>query len=607
MNTVTFNKTSNNPFEGKEAMLALFSNNNGTITTGMIDNAFKECTTLEDKQLFYSILFSVGDITARQHNIFHKVKKDSGGNSNRLAFNTILKWMWKNQREQFIKFLNAQLFNEYTCFDSLLINRVQTTKEHNKNVVVAVYNMLEDSEYRTALATYFYKILKGTNEFDKAMIAKFLTLPRLSPRKNHKQMLDETTKVMQSRAQFLVELSTLMNWEYQYHGSYANFKGYRAWRKPYNGNLESVLFSTKVIAYLTKEEFIKWVDALPADARKRTYNRIKDTEKYPNLMGWFHEWEEFKTKKQQEERDLTEKVRQGTATEDEVRELKKVQKQAKVTTGAVKFEEIYDQIVSGQVDKLKVESFMNKVNLPYNSLVIIDGSGSMQGKPFAFASFIASVCLVKNPDDTARNLIGIFDDSTYWYTGIDRKLDNSRNSYIRRRAIPITKRPFVDPHLSFCDNFYNISQFLFAAAQWGCTYINTIIEDLHRASIACPEVIDEIKRYPVWTIISDGEWNNLPSPKASVEEMLNACQKYFGFKPFIVAIDIDKWGGKTGERFNSNRFADVENMIYINSNVAQIEQFLTNFKDMDRIDIYAPLLAMSRSDRYELVRANVIE
>ena len=42
---------------------------------------------------------------------------------------------------------------------------------------------------------------------------------------------------------------------------------------------------------------------------------------------------------------------------------------------------------------------MNKVNLPYNSLVIIDSSGSMSGKPFLYAAFIAAVCLCKHPDD----------------------------------------------------------------------------------------------------------------------------------------------------------------------------------------------------------------
>ena len=34
------------------------------------------------------------------------------------------KWLWNNNKEQFIKFMNAQLFNEYSCFD-LLYKRIE--------------------------------------------------------------------------------------------------------------------------------------------------------------------------------------------------------------------------------------------------------------------------------------------------------------------------------------------------------------------------------------------------------------------------------------------------------------------------------------------------
>ena len=60
----------------------------------------------------------------------------------------------------------------------------------------------------------------------------------------------------------------MMGWEKQY------FKGYRDWRKQYNGELESVLFSTGRINEFTKDEFISWFDKLPAQARFRVKNRI---------------------------------------------------------------------------------------------------------------------------------------------------------------------------------------------------------------------------------------------------------------------------------------------------------------------------------------------
>ena len=74
--------------------------------------------------------------------------------------------------------------------------------------------------------------------------------------------------------------------------------------------------------------------------------------------------------------------------------LEKVKKEAKVNVGAVNFEELYKEICMGRVDTLKLEAFMNKVNLPYNSLVIIDDSGSMV-VPFLLLHLL--LCLCKNP------------------------------------------------------------------------------------------------------------------------------------------------------------------------------------------------------------------
>ena len=85
---------------------------------------------------------------------------------------------------------------------------------------------------------------------------------------------------------------------------------------------------------------------------------------------------------------------------------------------------------------------------------------------------------------------------------------------------------------------------------------------------------------------------------------MEECQRYFGFKPYIVAIDVaSHWGF---ERVNVNRFGGVENMIYIPANIAQIEQFLTNFKDMDIMDVYTPLQSLFRSNRYDIVKENVL-
>lgn len=604
---VKLNKSNDNPFYGLRNCLRIFQNVGNTIDASLLDACWSEVQgNKEHKQMFFSLLFSIGDITARQHNIFKGVKKDSGGNANREGFQVVLNWMWTRHQAQFVKFLEAGLFNEYTCFDLLFRNRIQTKGSR----VIRIHNLFAEAKYREIIADYLYKVINGNNPFNKTLVAKFLTLPRVSKRSGHTKMLPETKKVMEDKVKLLTMLSELMGWEYEVSENYANFKGYRKWRKEYNVDLESVLFSTGKIKEFDKQSFLDWFDKLPSQARFRVKNRIlyskvKDTEisKYPKFQPWVEEWEKYKESKQEEQRILEEKVRQGVATEDDKLKLNKVAKEAKVTVGANSFKDIYNAIYDGNVDKLKLETFMNKVNLPYNSLVIIDDSGSMRGGPFNFATFLAAVCLCKNPDDDGRNLLGFFNSTSHWHTCIDRK-NNSINSFIRSETVKTEQTPFVDPKKSFYENYQSIKNFCSAVFQGGCTNISGIPDDLHRECQKNPQILDALKNYPVWTIISDGEWNSMYTPEASMNDFMMKCQRYFGFKPYIVAIDVK--GGWNFRGASINRFEGIENMIYIPANIAQIEQFLTNFKDMDIMDVYTPLQSLFRSNRYDIVRENVL-
>ena len=606
MITVEFNKKNKNPFFGLSNCLKLQQSVSNTITTVMLDNAWNEVkNNKQAREMFFSLLFSIGDITNRQHNIFKNKKIDNGGNSNRDGFEVVFKWLWNNQKEQFIKFMNAQLFNEYSCFDLLFKNRVKTLKGSSK--VIEVYTLLLDPEYEKALLDYTYSIINGTNPFNKVLVAKFLTIPRTSKRQGHKRMLDVTKDNMKLKANFIYKLSDMMGWEKQF------FKGYRDWRKQYNGELESVLFTTGKINEFTKDEFISWFDKLPAQARFRVKNRILYSKtpvtpedvryeeyKWAKFQSWLKEWETFKEQKQQEQRILEEKVRQGQASDEDKIKLQKVKKEAKVTTGATNFNEIYKDICYGHVDKLKLESFMNKIHLDYNTLVIIDDSGSMSGAPFNFASFLASVCLVKNPDDDARNLIGFFANSSHWHSFMD-STSSRRNSILRSQIAQTNKKPLVDPTLSFYDNYKRISAFCESVFRGGCTDLSSVIRDLSPLVRENPDLLDTLKSYPIWTVISDGDINSSYNAKASIQQFFDSCERKFGFKPYLVLIDVGN-----SMYLHPEKFEGLDNFMYIPGNVALIEQFLTNFKDIDVMDVYQSLQAIYRSNRYELVRANTI-
>lgn len=608
---VELNNKETNPFSGLRNCLKIFNNGGQGITLSQDDlnKAWEEVKdSKEKKEMFFSLLFSLGDITARQHNIFKGQKVDSGGNSQREIFFNCMEWMKKNIPDQFFKFMKSHLFNEYTCFDNLFRNRVQTQGKK----IISIKSVLNtsDNRYFNELLDYTESIIKGKNPYDKMLVAKFLTLPRLSPRKEHKQMLPQTKELMKAKAKFLEELSKRMNWPYKIEGNILNFKGYREWRKEYNSTLESVLFSTGKIKDFDEIQFLEWLDRIPAQARFRVRNRImfekEGTFKYPKLKEWYEKWEKYKEEKQAEQRVLEEKVRQGQASVEDKVKLEKVKKEAKVTVGSTNFQELYKEILSGRIDKLKLESFVNnKVSLQYNSLVIIDDSGSMGGAPFNFAKFIASVCLVKNPDDDGRNLLGFFNYDSRLYGSMDRAGSKTPNSLMRSSVKNIVKKPFVDPHKSFYENYQNISSFCRGVFQGGGTRINSIPKGFAEQANNNPVLLDELMQYPVWTIVSDGEWNNMYSPEASMNEFFRDCENLLGFRPFIIAIDIQNpnWAHQI---FKADRFTGIDNMIYIPSNPAQIEQILTNFKDIEIFDVYTPLLSLYRSNRYDLVRANVI-
>ena len=421
----------------------------------------------------------------------------------------------------------------------------------------------------------------------------------------------ETYKVMKDKADFLALLSQKMHWDYQLTPTYCRFDGYRTWRKQYNSDLESVLFSTGKILEFDELEFKNWLNKLPSQARFRVKNRVTYSVKnkgsmdlkWPILKKWFVEWEQHKEAMQEEQRKLEEKVRQGVAAIEDIEKLEKVKKEAKVTVGANNFKTIYEDICDGKIDWLKVESFLNKINLEYNNLVIVDESGSMSGAPYNFATFLASIMLVKNPDDFGRNMLFTFSHGCRLHSAINLEAENkpSNRFWGRYEFRQIPSQPFVIPEKSFKENYQRIDSYMRAAFQSGGTYPETIATWFAHEFKSNPDLVDELKNYPVITIISDGDFSNSLGAKQAILDFQKIMEENVGFCPFIILMEV------TGRSYtDARKFEGIDNFLRINSNPAQIEQVLVNFKDMDMMDVYASLQSMFRSNRYAPVRENVL-
>lgn len=605
--TVQLNKKTDNPFFGMRNTLEFYQNaSKGVVNESVLDRCWAEVKdSKEGREMFYSLIFSIGDITARQHNMFKGKKTDNGGSSLREPFLVAVDWLKKKNYPQFRKFLFANLFNEFTSFDTLFKSRVKTTKK-TKKVVSSVSYLIGQEEYLNDLADFVVGIIKGKNPSDKHLVAKFLTRPRLSKRKGHKQMLLETRVNMKAKENFLKRVSEKASLAFTQKSTHIEFNGFNDWRKEYLGELESVMFASGKVKEFDKDSFKVWLDKLPASARFRVRCRLLDKadkckEKWGKMGEWFIEWEKFKETKQTEVRVVEEKVRMGTATVEEKAKLETVKKEAKVSVGAINFAAMYGDIVRGTIDKLKIQPFLDKIKLDFNNLVFIDDSGSMSSysvngvTAFDFAAFMATICLTKNPSDEGRDLIGFFSREARLYASVSAR-SNAQNSILRASARSVSE-PLIDGKLHFLDNLKRIKEFSYAMRTGNGTNISAIPEYLHNQLKDDLTMTEQLQHFPVWTIISDGNWNNLPSPEASINDFMARCQKYFGFKPFIIAIDVANQSSS-----NVSRFSGIENFMFVPPNPAQIEQLLTNFKDMDIMDVYTPLQSFHRSNRYSAVR-----
>jgi hypothetical protein len=602
---VTLKNKQENPFNGMQHCLQLYQNSDKYISEQMIQSAFKEADTKEKREMFYSLLFSIGDITAREHKIFKNNKVDTGGTAARQNFIIVLKWMKKNAPQQYIKFLFSNLFNEYTNFDNLIGMRVKTQK--GKKKITEVIDMTEGVEQQ--VAEYIAKIIRSGDDFDKHLVAKFLTRPRTSKRKNKLQDLTKTNH--RKKADFIRMVSNLVEWEYVDHGKWTEYTGFYQWRKKYNEDLESVVFSTKRILDFDREQFINWLNKLPSDARFRVRRRLLDgsdkpKDKWPkNFSQWFLEWEKSKDVAQQEQRVLEEKVRQNLATEDDMIKLEKVKKEAKVTTGAVNFKDMFTSILNGTVDKVKLQPFLDKVNLPFNNLVIVDDSGSMQSSyggingftPFEFAAFMATICLMKNPTDEGRQLMGMFSEKARFFTYVDeRGVALNRFSAMNKERI---NEPLFDPEKHFLENLERIQQFMRAKQTGNGTNISSVPDSLNEwvNSGDRAKNLELLMAFPAWTFISDGNFNNRYNSTTSMLDFMSKCEKYFGFRPFVILIDV-----AYNTASDIRNFEGIENVLMVQPNPSQIEQLLTNFKDIEIADVYQSLWGLHKSNRYELIR-----
>jgi hypothetical protein len=620
------NGASENPFYGKQNLFALYNETQkGNVNATTLAKAWDECKLdLDLRKMFWTVLFAAGDVPNREHAGLPKTngKLEQGGSGQRNAFRLLMDWAKRHQVQQYERFLHSGIIQQYVGFDQLLDVRVKT--KVGTKTALEVINTLDGVDL-DVLATQLARSINRMNEGEKVLLAKRLTNVRLSRRQKvdrktkektgHRDLTETVVKNNRLKERFYTLLSEKMGWEVNKTETFTDFIGLREWKRQYNGELESVLFSSGKIREYDQIQFFQWLDKLPSGARYRVRRRLlnKDNSrkgKWVNKFGkdfgtLFLEWEKSKEASQERERELLEKSRQtGKLSDAEQAELKAVKKAAKVNTGATDLYADLKGYITGTMNlrefELKVNDILKRIIFQVPALVIADVSGSMSGEPERLAAFLATVALLKNPSEELANHLVTFGSDAHFYTdgaiGVERP-----NKFMQVQSVKVNK--LVDRTKGFMENFESISKI-----------VNSIGSSTNFASVAGAfEIwvnsepayrqmkVEQLQQYPVFILISDGDLNNQSSPAKSMMEF-QAKMRHLGWEGVVVVWEVGHRAVGT-----ASKYTDVPNVLHLQGfNLANVNQVFTKLNDLEVIDVYSVLKSLSQSNRYVAVQSEVI-
>jgi hypothetical protein len=411
---------------------------------------------------------------------------------------------------------------------------------------------------------------------------------------------------MKLRSKFYDLLSVELGWEVSRGEKYKKFTGLAEWKKQYNQELESVLFSTGKINDLDKIQFNDLLDKMPSSARFRTRRRLLDGDdklksKWKNDLGkWLLEWETNKAKLQETQRELTEKIRLGTASEEDKIALSQVKKAAKVNTGGETMFSILEKMQQSTTQlNLNAQSILDQVKFDVPVLTIADISGSMTGVATFMARLLSTITMLKNPSNELDNVLITFGSEANVYT--DGSTGTTRpNRFLQGVATKVEK--LIDRTKPFSENYGNISKFI--DSNGGSTNFTSVADTLGRWIESDPltkqHKIEQLQGYPVFVVVSDGDMNRLSNAAQSMLDFRRKMLNY-GWDGVVVIWDV-----VTG-RDEPSKFAGVPNTLHVMGyNAGVINQIFKNIDDLDVIDTYLPLKTLYMSNRYELIKQNTI-
>ena len=219
--------------------------------------------------------------------------------------------------------------------------------------------------------------------------------------------------------------------------------------------------------------------------------------------------------------------------------------------------------------------------------------------PFQLARLFATIAMLKNPSAELDDLLVCFGGNCEIYTDGSVGTDKP-NKYLTGVSSKVHK--LVDRTKSFSENYQNLSKFI--NSDMGGTSFDTVAKKIKQwiesDSTLKTHRIEQLQQYPVFLVVSDGDMNSSNTAAQSLMDFRGVLGQY-GWDGVVVVWDVN-----TGIK-ESNKFANVPNTLHFCGwNLAVVNQIFTKIHDLDVIDTYLPLKTIWESNRYEMVRKNVI-
>lgn len=653
-------KVSENPFFKMGSTLSLFQQGNKLSDTSTkqevyryLDAAWSECSTSkESRELFFILLFSLGDVANREHNIFRKrgTKVDSnGGQSKRRVFALCLEWMAEKVPHQFYAFM--PIIGEYYNLDGLMLYELKTDRW--KGNLTEVIRIPVDPNIVT---TYIAGVLKNphTTENEKLLWARWLPhVPIHKYRmrtykvteKNIKAFqkgghadikVDDVIKVKKDKKSHTLEkdswthnfiklLCEKMAWKIAKKDKGSNYIDYRAFRTKYLANTEAVLFSTGKIREFDKTQFFEWMDKLPSGARFRVACRVVSKDKSGNLtpkIKWTLRTNEnlgdmyiaWVASKQEAQTQLASLSVEQKATMAPT-ELKQLEKAAKVNVAGDTMIDLIADMATGRLSvnemNIKAHALLEKIKMRVPVLIVNDISGSMSSASVIHknAMFTASgmsklattIFLLKNPDADAGQFFVRFDTVAEVIVSGQQAEKAGNNRFMANKSSTVDW--LVDKTKTFYDNWTNVSKYLIARGGTGLDSVATGLKQwVDQEAAFKSQRIEMINKYPVLLVISDGDLNSHGGALQSFQAFQSEMRHYFGWEGVVVIWDV-----KAPTHTDGKKFEGAPNLMYFGgTNMGIVDQIFNNIDDLDVIDVYLPLKTLHNSDRYVPVKELVL-